>query len=132
MVLPSRGLAISGNFPKNAKGLPVDLWYPDPANTAITASFGTPAVGLLNAKRFIGTGVTNPTVVSNSTTVLWKALTKSDGVTKFASQTAGANLMAIATDGQGTRKATWKAASLAYGYYRVDIQYPKISIVRAA
>ena len=54
-----------------------------------------------------------------------KPLTKSDGVTKVASQVAGEALMAIATDGRGQRKATWKAPSLAYGYYRIDIQFPK-------
>ena len=113
------GRSVSGfpaNIPKTPAGADVDLWFPVPVG-----SF----TGQANEDRFISAVFSSPVLVSNSTTVLWKPLTKSDGVTKVASQVAGESLMAIATDGRGQRKATWKAASLAYGYYTVDIQFPK-------
>ena len=113
------GRSVSGfpaNIPKTPAGADVDLWFPVPAGRF---------TGQANEDCFIAVIIAAPTVISNSTTVLWKALTLSDGVTKVASQTIGQPLMAIATDGLGQRKATWKAASLPYGYYKVDIQFPK-------
>lgn len=104
------------NSPKNPKTPTtfVDLWYPE---------YGQ-FIEEENERKFYALAIAAPAVISNSTTVLWKALTKSDGVTKVASQSIGQPLMAIATDGLGQRKATWKAASLPYGYYKVDIQFP--------
>lgn len=113
------GRSVSGfpaNIPKTPAGADVDLWFPVPAG-----SF----TGQANENRFISSVISNPVVVSNSTTVPWKPLTKSDGVTKILSQNPGCSLVSIATDGLGTRKATWKAVSLVYGYYKVDVQFPK-------
>lgn len=64
------------------------------------------------------------TLTNNSTTIVWKPLTKSDGV-KVASQMPGGAIDAIPTNGSGLRTASWKAGSLAYGYWWVDIQFPK-------
>ena len=108
--------AYPDNMPKTSAGNFVDLWYPIPAGHWIEQ---------MNEDFLVSSIVSNPAVVSNSSTIPWKPLTKSDGVTKILSQNPGQSIVSIATDGLGTRKATWKAGSLAYGYYKVDLQFPK-------
>ena len=83
------------------------------------------AVGIiLPPSASAASGVNPHTLTSNSTTVVWKPLTMSNGV-KVKSQNLGGVIDAIATNGSGLRTASWFAGTLAYGYWRVDIQFPK-------
>ena len=83
------------------------------------------AVGIvLLQSALAATSVNSPALTTNSTTIVWKPLTKSDGV-KVASQTPGKPINAIPTNGSGLRTASWFASFLAYGYWKVDIQFPK-------
>ncbi len=66
-----------------------------------------------------------PTVSTVANPIIWKPLTRSDGVTKVKSQATGGTIDAIATNGSGLRTATWKASSLPYGYWKVEIQFCK-------
>ena len=107
----------------------VDCWYPSPKNVVLYLGPGnesTPAVGRENCDRFIGS-VISPVLKSNSTTILWKPLTLADGQTLVRSPVPGYSVNAIASDSLGTRTATFKFNSLIYGYYSVDLNFPKNS-----
>lgn len=86
---------------------------------------GAAAIGIITPHSAdASTGMNAHQTKSESTTIGWKPLTKSDG-SKVLAFAPGGEIDEIQTSGTGLRSASWKALSLAYGYYKVDFRFPK-------